>query len=86
MLAELWHLIQSTPEYKDNTSILITTDHGRGRKNQWSEHGTFIKGSSQTWLAMMGPNIAPRGEIKEDDQIYSKQLANTMAKMVGEKF
>ena len=32
MIAELWHWVQTTPGYKDNTTFIITTDHGRGTK------------------------------------------------------
>lgn len=87
MIAELWHWIQTTPGYKNNSTILITTDHGRGSKDsKWTSHGTFIKGSAQTWLAMIGAGIEPLGEIKEDQQLYQQQIAETIAELVGEKF
>jgi len=87
MLAELWHWVQTTPGYKDNTLFIITTDHGRGQKeSNWDKHGLFTKGSSQTWLAVMGPGIEPVGEIKKDQQIYQKQLAKTIATLLGERF
>jgi hypothetical protein len=87
MIAELWHWVQSTPGYKDNTSFIITTDHGRGKNSfSWQHHAFFLKGSSQTWLAMLGPNISPLGEMKDKEQIYQKQLAQTIAVLVGEDF
>jgi len=87
MIAKLWHWAQTTSGYKDNTTFIITTDHGRGKKtSKWSDHGIFIKGSSQAWLAVIGPNIIPLGEVKKDQQIYQKQLAQTIAALVGEKF
>lgn len=87
MIAELWHIIQTTPAYKNKTSILVTTDHGRGRKsNNWSGHGFFINGSSQAWFSLIGPGIEPLGEMKEKKQIYLKQMAETIANLVGEKF
>jgi Metalloenzyme superfamily len=87
MIGELWHMVQTTPGYKNNTSFLITTDHGRGNNTKhWSGHGFFIDGSSQTWLAMMGPNIAPLGERTEKEKIYNKQIAQTIANLVGENF
>ena len=87
MIAELWHLVQSTPGYKDNTTFIITTDHGRGKTSaKWASHGFFVKGSSQTWLALIGPNIAPLGEMKNGEQIYQKQIAQTIASLVGENF
>lgn len=87
MIAELWHWIQTTPGYKDNTTVLITTDHGRGsRDSKWTSHSAFIRGSSQTWLAMLGPGVEPLGEMKENQQFYQQQIAQTIAKLVGEDF
>jgi hypothetical protein len=87
MLAELWHWVQTTPGYKDNTTFIITTDHGRGSKpGNWSKHGFFTGGSSQAWLAVIGPGIQPLGEIKDKQQVYQKQLAQTIAALMGEKF
>jgi hypothetical protein len=87
MIAELWHWVQTTPGYKDNTTFIITTDHGRGSKSsKWSSHGEFIKGSSQTWLAVIGPNIQPLGEIKQDGQLYQQQVAQTIAHLLGQEF
>ena len=87
MIAELWHWVQTTPGYKDNTTFIITTDHGRGSKNsKWSSHGEFIKGSSQTWLAIIGPKTRPLGEVREGEQLYQQQIAQTIAHLVGEEF
>jgi len=87
MIADLWYWVQTTPGYKDNTTFIITTDHGRGSKsNKWTSHGSFIGGSSQTWIAMAGPGILPAGEIKINEQQYQAQIAQTIAKTVGEDF
>jgi phosphoglycerol transferase MdoB-like AlkP superfamily enzyme len=86
-IAKLWHWIQSTPGYKDNTTILITTDHGRGsRDSKWTSHSAFIQGSSQTWLALLGPGIEPLGEMKEEQQFFQYQIAKTIASLVGEPY
>jgi hypothetical protein len=87
MVAELWHFLQTTPGYKNNTTMLITTDHGRGKKaGTWDSHGQFINGSSQAWFAVLGPGIKPAGEIKEKQQFYQQQLAQTIAGLLGEDF
>ena len=87
MLGELWQWIQTTPGYKNNTSLLITTDHGRGKMDKnWTSHSTFIRGSSQTWIAMIGPSIEPLGEVKNDQQLYQQEIAGLIAGLVGEKF
>jgi hypothetical protein len=87
MIGELWHWAQTTPGYKDHTSFLITTDHGRGSKpGKWITHGSFVKGSSQTWLAAIGPNITAEGELKDHNQVYARQFAVTIAALLGEEF
>ena len=84
MIAELWYAVQTDPYYKDSTTFLITTDHGRGYKpNKWTTHGFWAKGSGDIWVAMLGPGIAPEGEIKGRGQVFQKQLAATMANLLG---
>ena len=66
---------------------MITTDHGRGsRTDKWSSHSSFIRGSSQTWLALLGPSVEPLGEIKDNQQLYQQQIAGLIAELVGEEF
>ena len=67
-------------------TLLITTDHGRGKDKSWTSHGSLIRGSSETWLAMIGPGLQPLGEISEEQQLYQKQIAKMIAELVGEKF
>ena len=86
-LAELWNLVQSDKFYKNNTLFFITTDHGRGEKPEtWSTHGFWAKGSKETWLAEVGPNIKPLGEMKEKSDVNNIQFAQTIANYLGEFF
>jgi len=42
-IADLWHTIQTTQGYKNNTYLLITTDHGRGSNaNDWQHHASAL--------------------------------------------
>jgi len=87
MIAELWYSVQTDPFYKNNTTFIITTDHGRGKKNNtWPGHHLFIKGSGEIWLAMIGKGIEARGEIKTPGQIYQNQIAQTIAGLTGLPF
>jgi Metalloenzyme superfamily len=84
MIAELWYAIQTDPFYKDSTTLLITTDHGRGRKTStWTTHGFWAKGSGEIWLAVLGPDIIPEGELKTPGQVFQKELASTIALLLG---
>jgi len=33
-----------------------------------------------------GPNIKPLGEMKNEEQLYQKQIAQTIASLLGENF
>ncbi len=82
MIAELWRMVQAMPEYAGKTTFLITTDHGRGKKKgNWSDHGIFVSGSSQTWYALLGNTISAQGEIKYPAQVYQKEL-NSLVKNI----
>lgn len=87
MIAELWYYVQTNPFYKNRTIFIITTDHGRGEKSSvWYKHGILTKGSSETWMAFMGPGISCDGEMKSGGQIFQKQLASTIAGFLNKKF
>ena len=87
MIADFWYYIQTDPYYKNNTTLLITTDHGRGSAtSSWVKHGIFTKGSANTWLALLGPDIVATGEVKSAEKLYQKQLASTIAMLMGEQF
>lgn len=81
----LWNYIQSDPFYAGKTSLVITTDHGRGDSpmTEWKSHGTIYKGSNAIWIAAIGPNVKALGEVKSDDQLYQNQVAATVMKMLG---
>lgn len=87
-IKEIWDFVQNDPQYKNKTSLFITVDHGRGdkTKTQWTDHGADVAGASEIWFAAMGPEIAPKGEIKTESQFYQKQFAQTIAKILGYSF
>ncbi|MES1161247.1 MAG: AP protein, partial [Bacteroidota bacterium] len=70
------------PYYKDQTTLYIATDHGRGEGGDWTHHNNKTPGSDQIWFAVMGPHTAPLGEVK-NTQVYQNQYARTMAALLG---
>lgn len=85
MIYELWYYVQTDRFYKNNTTFIITTDHGRGEyPSTWHDHNTFIKGSNQTWIALLGPNIGSLGEMKLKQQLYEEQIASTVMMLLGQ--
>jgi hypothetical protein len=87
-IRDLWVWTQSNPAYKDKTTFLITTDHGRGTvpKETWKNHGDEIAGADQIWFAVIGPDTPPQGEQKKKDQLYQNQVAKTAAAFLGVEY
>jgi len=85
MIASLWNYIQSIPQYKDKTTLLIACDHGRGGmvKNQWTGHGPHIPDSKDIFILAMGPDMPALGEVSTATQLYQGQMAATIAKFLG---
>jgi hypothetical protein len=84
-MAELWAQLQSMPAYKDKTTLIISTDHGRGSGPQeWKDHGTGQKGSDAIWLAVIGPDTPPLGERHDVPDVTQAQIAATLAAFIGE--
>ena len=71
----------------NKTTLIITTDHGRGkRSSKWTEHDVLVRGSGDAWLAIIGPDTKPAGEMQLPQQLYQKQLASTISKFLGYNF
>jgi hypothetical protein len=85
-LATLWNQIQSMPEYKDKTTLIILPDHGRGDGAKWTSHGQEIPGSGQTWMVFIGPDTAPLGERKDAHPVTESEIAATVVALLGEDY
>jgi bisphosphoglycerate-independent phosphoglycerate mutase (AlkP superfamily) len=81
---QLWETMQAMPEYRDQTTFIITTDHGRGSGlEEWKEHGIDEKGSENIWIAVMGPDTAALGELTNAKMVTQSQIAATVAEFLG---
>jgi hypothetical protein len=87
-IKQLWNYLQTDPQYKDKTTLIITCDHGRGDVplEHWRDHGSETKNSEQTWFAVIGPDTPASGVIKTPTTTYHKQLAQTIAQLLGFDF
>ena len=85
-LASIWNLLQSLPEYKENTTLLIACDHGRGTTiRDWTDHGAKVDGAEFVWMAALGPDVKPLG-VRSNVSTTLSQIASTIAILVGEDF
>ena len=85
-IERVWTTLQSLPEYKNNTTLLVTTDHGRGATTRdWSDHGRDVPAAKNTWIAALGPAVPPLG-VRKNTTVTTSQMAATLALVVGEDF
>ncbi|MGH8242057.1 MAG: sulfatase-like hydrolase/transferase [Steroidobacteraceae bacterium] len=81
VLFALWNSIQQDPNYRDRTTLIITTDHGYmdiGVHEGFAEHGDASEGSRHIWLLMLGP------DIRRDQVISIPAYHNDIAPTIGE--
>lgn len=94
LIKQLWDFTQQDDFYKDRTVFIVSTDHGRGTKplGMWKSHGNAqkymgkifnITGSEEVWLVAFGKGISPLGEIEKEEQLYSNQIAPTLAQILN---
>jgi hypothetical protein len=83
-LSLLWRTLQSMDRYRDNTTLIITADHGRGRTPQdWAEHDAGIQGSQDIWVAIIGPDTPAIGEAQDFPDVTQSDIAATMLQYLG---
>ena len=81
-LAELWASVQANPATRDSTTLIVTTDHGRGAGRRWTDHGADVEGAERIWIAVMGPGIPALG-VRQGVPTTQAQVAATVAAAVG---
>ncbi|WP_321393483.1 sulfatase-like hydrolase/transferase [Emcibacter sp.] len=96
-ISRIWNWVQSDKRYKDKTTLIITTDHGRGEALEaWKHHGRFeytdengekklsdFPGDTAIWMAVIGPDTPAGGEMQNVDDVYQNQVAATAVKFLG---
>ncbi len=81
---QLWNMIQNDPVYKDNTTIFVTSDHGRhldGWSSGFISHGDGCEGCRRMILYAAGPDFKQK-QIRTEprEQI---DIAATVAELLG---
>jgi hypothetical protein len=86
-LKTLWETAQSIPEYRDRTTLIVTTDHGRGdTPEQWTRHGDEVVSARYTWAAFLGPDTTALGARENVPPLSQDQIAATLATLLGKDY
>jgi arylsulfatase A-like enzyme len=81
-LKRLWTTVQNMPEYRNSTTLIVTSDHGRGSTlADWSGHGSKVIGADKIWLAILGPDTPAAGEVTT--HVEQRDIAPTIIKLMG---
>lgn len=86
LCAEIWRDIQSAPEYKDRTTMLVLPDFGRDSDispsgNGFQHHRTGDPLSRTTWMMALGPQV--RQNTTVDRALDSLDLVPTLGALMG---
>jgi phosphopentomutase len=86
-LRALWETAQSMAEYRDSTTLIFSTDHGRGTgRKRWTDHGLDVPDAKYIWLSFLGPDTKALGERTDIEPITQSQIAATLAALLGEDY
>jgi len=81
-LAQLWERAQADPATRDRTTLIVTTDHGRGTGAAWTDHGEKVAGAERVWAAILGPDVPALG-VRRNTPMTQSQIAATIAAALG---
>jgi hypothetical protein len=86
LCSEIWQMIESDPEYKGRTTMLVLPDFGRDSDfdvsgNGFQHHRTGDPLSRTTWLMALGPHI--RQNMTVDRPLDSLDLVPTLGALMG---
>jgi hypothetical protein len=86
LVAELWHAIETHPEYAGKTNLFILPDFGRDSDtepggNGFQHHRTGDALSRTTWMMVLGPGI--RENVVIDRPVEPTDLVPTLGALLG---
>lgn len=80
---QLWDFLSKDKHFRGNTTLLVTTDHGRhldGIDGGWTEHGDNCAGCEQIFLLALGPDFR---KIQIQNRHTLIDIAPTVARLLN---
>jgi arylsulfatase A-like enzyme len=83
-IENLFKTLDGMGDYGKSTTVLITTDHGRGSGQSWKHHSFFHSDSKYVWLAGRNPQV-PKSPLPSDAKYTHIDIRPTIEAIVGLK-
>ena len=72
------------PQYRNNTTLIFLTDHGRGSgPDDWKGHGQKTPDSKNIFIGLFGAGVPATGLQKNVPEVTQNQVAATVAQYLG---
>jgi hypothetical protein len=78
---DIWQQLQADAFYAGQTTLLVTSDHGRGCGEGWRDHGGADECNRHILLLAVGPEIPP-GQV-ESQRRTLRDIAPTLGALLG---
>ena len=82
-LRRLHETLEADPYYRGRTTLVVTTDHGRGRGAEWRHHGASIAGSEDAFVVFADPRSPRRGAWGGGEELRLEQVGATLVGLLG---
>jgi bisphosphoglycerate-independent phosphoglycerate mutase (AlkP superfamily) len=83
-IRDLKNALDDLGEYGKSTTLLVTTDHGRGHGSYWAGHGVTHPESSYVWLYGHNPDSKVKGTSFESEYTHA-DIRPTIETIMGLK-
>lgn len=96
-IREIWEAYQANPQTAGRTTLIVTSDHGRGsaEDDRWTGHGSgrwrgirvpglHHEGSDAIFIAARGPGVVAAPSYTMENCASVSQIATTMLAVFGE--
>lgn len=84
-LSQLFSQLESMGDYGRDMTVIMTTDHSRGKGKRWIDHEASLPESRDIWLFARGPGIKPMGLMKGGAKHTHSDVRPTIEAIFGLK-
>lgn len=83
LVGEMWDAIQADPAWRDRTTLLVTSDHGRHDDDHggFAHHGCSCDGCRQVTFVAAGPDVDP--DCAPDRDWTLVDIVPTLGRLLG---